>query len=168
MIELFPIPTPLVGKISPEVWRDTSEVVQTEIVRAWRELSAGIAIQKDRRCGRRRRAPADSFYALHLLDMEIWRRPDKGDLIAKAEQLRELLAPDEALLNAPDDLADFREMAKLSGKTLDAVLREYIAIEQLLRAGQIKGFELLAKKVGIDLKAWAADVLWPDEPEAVA
>jgi hypothetical protein len=170
--EFNPIPTPL--QISPEAWRACSPDVQTEVTRAWQELSAGIAIQKDRRCGREkphRRANGDmgiSFHALHCLDMEIWRRPQDVAKIAKAEVLRRALAPDVERIE--QDIAEeaqriednryihetYGPMAKKAGLTLEEWIRRFVSIEVSLRTKPIKGFVQICKLIGVDPHEWAA------------
>lgn len=162
MIDMYPQPS--ATNISREDWIATAPVVRDEIIRAWQEIEQGLAVQIDRYCGRekshKRPSPGgDSFYALHVLDMALWRRPDDEALQARAAALRERLAPDaerhKAMLNRDASLAEFHALAKAGGKKLADVLAQYIAIEQLIRQDPIKGLQMLAKRYGLDF----ADVL---------
>jgi hypothetical protein len=158
VIDMYPQPS--ATNISREDWIATTPVVRDEIIRAWQEMEQGIAVAKDKRCGRekshkRPSAGSDSFYALHVLDMLIWRRPDDEALQEKAAALRERLAPDVARMQANDSLEEYHALAKAGGKELADVLRQYIALEQLIRQDPIKGLQMLAKRYGLDF----ADVL---------
>jgi hypothetical protein len=176
VIDLHPMPTAL--KMDRASWIATPEVVREEIVRAWREQEQGLAVQKDRYCGRKNshRAPAaaqaDSFYALHVLDMAIWRRPDDAALQEKADALRERLKPDaerhKAMLNRDASLSEFHEMAKAHGKTLPDVLREFIGVERLIRQDPVKGLRMLATRYGVDFADLLAKTLEAEPQQGAA
>jgi hypothetical protein len=160
--DLFPIPDRL--NISRADWIATPPVTRDEIIRAWQELSAGIAVGKDRRCGREKsnRRPRNSavisFYELHLLDMETWHRPN-AKKIAQADALRKRLEPDVERLRLEDErdagLAPFHALAKAGGTTVAAMLGEYVTLENVIRAEPLTGLKMLARKCDIDL----ADVM---------
>lgn len=57
------------------------------------------------------------------------------------------------------EMADFHEMAKASGKNLADVIREFVAIENFVRAEPIRGIEHLAARYDFDLGAWAMQKL---------
>ncbi len=157
VIDLDPMPTALVGKISREAWHATSSEVRSETVRAWQELLAGIAIAKDRRCGRLKshRQPGSgvSFHALHLLEMDIWRRPDDAAKVASAEVLREQLAPDEAWLHEQDETFALFESAQAAGigrgMTLPQYMHSRIALENAIRRDHVSGLARALLMVGI-------------------
>jgi hypothetical protein len=52
-------------------------------------------------------------------------------------------------------LKEYADMAERSGTTLDAALKNYIGIEQTLRSDPVKGFEALAKNLGMDFRQFA-------------
>jgi hypothetical protein len=157
VVDMYPQPS--ATNISREDWIATTPVVRDEIIRAWQEMEQGIAVGKDKRCGRekshRHEAAGDSFYGLHVLDMLIWRRPDDEALQEKAAALRERLAPDVARMQANDSLEEYHALAEAGGKKLADVLAQYIAIENMVRQDPIKGLQKLAKRYGLDF----ADVL---------
>ena len=166
MIDMHPIP-PCVN-IPRETWATLSANMRDEIVRAWQELSAGIAIAKDKRCGRpksHRQHPhqAVSFYALHLLDMAIWRFPTNAVKIAEAEALRAKLAPDVERMAQNDSLQEYHELAERSGTTLAEALGKYVAAEQRLRADPVNEMARIMRSVGIDPEAWARSQLAQDD-----
>lgn len=157
VVDLHPIPSRM--RISREAWIATPEVVRDEIIRAWQEQEQGLAVQKDRYCGRKNShrtevAADDSFCALHRLEMALWRRPDDATLQAKADAMRERLKPDaerhKAMLNRDKDLTKFHQMAKRQGKSLPDVLREYIGLENMIRQEPVRGLDLLARRSGVD------------------
>jgi hypothetical protein len=166
VIDLHPMPTSLVGRISRENWIATAPVLRDEIVRAWEELSAGKAIGQDVRCGRPKRATGDSFFALHQLEMEHWRRPD-AKLAAQIDELGKRLAPDLERMMAKDDMEEFHDMARRRGTTLPVLLREWVSLEITLRRDIEKGIEMLANKLGVDLRDVAAQAL-EAQPDSVA
>jgi len=151
VIEMYPIPTGL--KISQADWDASPTELKSEIERMWCELSAGIAIQKDRRCGRlksHQRPSEVSFHALHLLDMDVWRYPTNEVKIAKADALRAALAPDVERMAQMDGLEPFHDMAKATGKRLSDVLRNFINMENLLREDFTAGIFKICENIGID------------------
>lgn len=174
MTDLFPMPDCM--NLSRVDWIATPPVVREEIIRAWQELSAGIAVRKDRRCGREKshkQYPAgNSFYALHLLDMEKWYRPN-AKKIAEADALRERLAPDFERLRLLEErdagLAPFHTLAEAGGTTLATALRGYVEMENMVRANPIKGLGMIASKAGIDFADLLARIAegTPLEKEAV-
>jgi hypothetical protein len=93
-----------------------------------------------------------------LLDMEIWNRPN-AKKIAEADALRERLEPDVERLRQMDErdagLAPFHALAAAGGTTVAAMLREYVALENVIRAEPLTGMKMLARKCDVDL----ADVL---------
>jgi hypothetical protein len=155
VIELFPIPQGF--NITPEAWAATPAVMQSEICRAHREISQGIAIAKDVRCGRpkaHRRpasAPAPGFYALHRLELEIARKPDDAALQAKAEEMREALAPDVTRMAENDDMQEFEQYARREhGMTLPEYIKSRAALEQLIRRDPIEGIAQVCEMIGRD------------------
>lgn len=173
MVDLFPMPSGM--NISRPVWIAMTPVLRDEIIRMWQELSAGEAIAKDRRCGRpksHRKQYGDSFHALHLLDMEIWHRPN-AKKIAEADALRERLAPDEERMRVEDErnasLEEFHQMAAAGGTNVAAVLREYVGLENLIRQDPVKGLKILGRRVGVDWTDVLANALEANaEVDAVA
>jgi hypothetical protein len=164
VIDLHPIP-PCVN-FSREAWFATPESVRSEIVRAWQEMSAGIAVQKDRCCGRpksNKRPGGDSFFALHQLDMAAWARPDREDVAKAAAEMRARLAPDVAHLQMLDDLEVYHKMAADRGKTLAEVLTEFMAVEQRLKKDALREMERIALAHGVDFADVLAAALEPDE-----
>jgi len=156
VIDLHPLPTCL--NISREAWIATSPELRDEIIRAWQELQQGISVRKDRICGRekshRAKSAGDSFFALHELDMAIWRRPDNTALQKEAAALRERLAPDmervQLVLDRDESLAEFHQRAKAAGTTVADALRQYVGLESMIRQDPVKGLELLLKRSGVD------------------
>jgi hypothetical protein len=154
VIDLHPIPSGM--NISPAAWIATAPVMRDEIIRMWQELSAGEAIAKDRRCGRKKphRKPAealgDSFYALHLLEMDIWRFPTNTVKIAKADAMRAVLAPDVERMAQMDDLQEYHEMAAAGGTDLATVLRRYTDMEHLLKVDPLAGICEICKNIGVE------------------
>jgi hypothetical protein len=162
IVELFPIPTAL--KIDKATWNSMPAESRDEFVRMWREGEQGLAVWKDRRCGRpkshrTRGAAAVSFYELHLLEHEIWRRGSDADLVAKADALRLALAPDVARMALDDALVDFHEMAVKHGTTLAAALERYTAVEGELRAHPYEALVRLGSAAGLNMEAWATVVM---------
>jgi hypothetical protein len=163
VIDLFP-PPPF-WQLDRAAWIATAPELRDEVIRMWREIEQGVAVTKDKFCGRPKShlrpaaAQADSFFALHLLDHALWKRPDDAALQEKAAALRLRLAPDAAryaAMQARDaDLEPFHALAKAGGKNLADVLAQYISVENMIRQDLTKGLELLAKRSGINL----ADVL---------
>jgi hypothetical protein len=115
---------------------------------------------------RSRPRPAVSFYERHQLEYELWRWGNLSPTeIARAAELREALASDEARMALNDDLQEYHELAKRNGTTLPAALGRYIAMENLLKEDLIAGMEMIAKNAGFDLTALMQRVLLA-EPEA--
>ena len=177
MIDLFPMPT--CWQLDRAAWIATAPELREEIIRMWREIEQGVAVTKDKFCGRPKShlrpaaAQADSFFALHLLDHALWKRPDDAALQAKAAALRLRLEPDAAryaAMQARDaDLTEFHALAKAGGTTVSAALGKYIAVEQQLRADPIKGLETLARRYGVDLADMLASALETEPvPDAAA
>jgi hypothetical protein len=168
VVDLHPMP-PILA-LDRKTWIATPEVVRNDIVRCWREQLQGIAVQKDKCCGRKRshRAMpgADSFFELHKLDMALWLRPDNEDLQEKAAAMRERLAPDFARLQILDDLEPFHALAAERGKTLAAVLGEYTEVERRLRVDPVRELERMANSLGVDFADVLAQAL--DLPEEAA
>jgi hypothetical protein len=149
-------PAPEGFNISRESWARAPAVVRSEIIRAHRELSECIPINKDR-AARRRSRSMGGFYELHVLERDIqFLTPTQ---LARVAELRGALAPEiahHAMVAERDaDLAPFYDMAKAAGKTLPSVLREYIGIENLIRNNPTAGIKALAKRYGISLTDWA-------------
>lgn len=173
VIEIYPLPTPLVGRISPEAWATTPVSIKSEIIRAWQELAAGIAIAKDKRCGRpksHRSSPllSPSFYELHLLDTDIWKFPTNTVKIERAEALRAALAPDVERMQQNDDLLPYHEMAVKSGTTLARALQRYINMEQLLKEDLGAGIVVILEQLGIDPIKFLTDYLASHPADAAA
>lgn len=134
-------PAPDRFNLSREEWAKTPAVIREEILRMHREMNEGLAILKDRRCGRRKRVRG-GFWELHCCERD-------GNL-ARAEELRAALAPDEERIAANDALEEFHKMAKRNGKTLVEVLIEYVKLENLLRTDLRDGFFALCERIGFD------------------
>ena len=159
MVDLYPIPTYLVDKISREAWSATAPVLRDEIIRVWDEMLAGEAILKDRRCGRKKKARGVSFYELHLLEMENWRRPDARKL-AESDELRAKLAPDVERMRETDEIFEkYEPMAAKSGKQLKDVIANYIAMEHFIRHDPEAGIQVIARNMGIDFRKICERVL---------
>lgn len=65
------------------------------------------------------------------------------------------------------DIAEFHERAIKGGTTVKAALTAYVGMEDALRADPVKGFEAIAKNLGIPLKDIAAKIL-NQAPDATA
>lgn len=61
-------------------------------------------------------------------------------------------------------LREFAALAKSQGQTPAAVVQNYVAIEKQLAADPIKGLDLIARNMGMDLRAVAAQVLGQPAP----
>jgi hypothetical protein len=57
------------------------------------------------------------------------------------------------------DMADFHDMAKAAGKSLPDVIREFIAIENFVRAEPVRAIEHLATRYNFDLEAFVLQKL---------
>lgn len=64
-----------------------------------------------------------------------------------------------------EPLKPYFDMAKQHNTTIDAALRNYIGIEQELAKDPVKGFEIIARNMGTDLKTIAAQVMGQPAPE---
>jgi hypothetical protein len=154
-----PIPTGM--NISQQNWNACSAEMRSEIVRMWQEGNAGLAIYKDRRCGRpkshrSRPRPAVSFYELHQLEFEAWRWGNLSPAeIARAAELREALASDVERMQQNDGLEEYHELAAKNGTTLAAALHRYTNMENLLKEDLTAGLKAIARNAGLDLTAWA-------------
>jgi hypothetical protein len=136
--------------ISRTAWDATPVDLKSEIIRRWREHERGIAICNDRRCGRRKRAPSPSFYALHLLEHDIWKFPTNTVKVAEAEEMRAKLAPDVERMAQNDALAEYHELAIQSGTTLAEALRKYVAVERRLREDPVAEIARIMQRIGVD------------------
>jgi hypothetical protein len=52
-------------------------------------------------------------------------------------------------------LKEYADLAERSGTTLDAALKGYIGVEQTLRTDPVKGFEAIARNLGMDFRQFA-------------
>jgi hypothetical protein len=167
VVDLIP-PAPDGFNISREAWFATSPVMRDEIIRLDREMSEGLAIAKDRRAGRGKRAPGKpppgkrtmgGWYELLMCE-----RDGSPAKLARAAELREALAPEAERMALNDDLAEYHALAESKGTTLTAALGRYIAVEQRLRADPYVEILRIAEAAGIDIEAWARKQL--ADPEA--
>lgn len=158
VIEIYPIPPCL--KISPAAWDATPIPIKSETIRAWIELGRGIAIAKDRCCGRPKPhrsqpVPSPSFTALHLLEIDVWRYPTNAVKIAEAEAMRSALASDMQRLADQDALEPYHQMAIRSGTTLVNAMRAYVAAEERLRRDPVTEIARMMINMGMDPVATA-------------
>lgn len=147
-------PAPEGLNISREDWARTPNGIRDETLRMVRELSEGIAIDKDRMAGRNVRVPGKpdpgkrvkgGFWELHCCE-----RDGTPESLARASELREILAPEIALHALNEELAPFHEMAKANNTTLAVVMRRYLAMEDLLRRDPDAGIISILTNLGID------------------
>jgi hypothetical protein len=142
--------------VSREAWAKTPDVVRSEIIRAHTELNERLPIWKDR-AARRKSRSVGGFYEMHCCE-----RDGSPAKLARAAELKELLAPEQALFDRAEGFAEFHDMAERQGKRLADVLRAYVAMEDLIRRDPIEGIRRIAANAGIDLEAWAQRVLESD------
>src|ERR1700722_1046133 len=88
-------PAPAGFNVSREEWARTPAEIRKEIIRMDREMAEGLAILKDRRAGRGKRAPG-GFWELHCCERDGNHK--------RAAELRELLAPEAARMAENDAL----------------------------------------------------------------
>jgi len=140
-------PAPEGLNISREDWARTPPEIRSETIRMYRELSERIPIEKDRRSGRTHRGKRvkGGFWELHCCE-----RDATPESLARAAELREILAPEIARIAEIESLEPFHEMAKANGKTLADVLRQYMAVEQRLRMDPHGEMTQIIANLGID------------------
>ncbi|WP_409188840.1 hypothetical protein [Bradyrhizobium sp. RDM4] len=155
-------PAPEGFNVSREVWASTPECVRSEIIRAHRELSECIPIDKDRRAGRAHRGKRvkGGWYELHCCE-----RDATPESLARAAELREILAPEIALQALNDDLAEYHAMAEAGGTTVAKALRQYVAVEQRLREDPEAEIIAIMKNLAVDPIEWARRQLQTNSEE---
>lgn len=141
-------------KLPAGAWEASPGCVRSEIIRADAEMRRGIALHKDRICGRGKRDPL-GFYGLERAEDELHKLETRGarkraieDARATVASLKTSLAKDAELIEV---ILEFGPFAAAQGKTLVQKLEEYTHIEGLMRNGDMAGmfFEICAM-VGAD------------------
>jgi hypothetical protein len=156
-------PPPEGFNISREDWSKIHPDVRSETIRMFREMGEAIPIDRDRRAKGRahrgKRVPG-GFLELHCCERD-------GNL-ARAAELREILAPEIARIAENDSLAEYHDLAAKAGKRLPDVLQAYIEMESFLRRDPVAGIALLMRNLGLDPEAEARRYLAEPEPEEAA
>jgi hypothetical protein len=83
----------------------------------------------------------------------------RGEVSRMERELTEGYQKHRAAAERDSTLNEFHEMAKQSGKDLPNVIREYVNMEQTLRADPVKGIETILSRVGISPRQYAEHIL---------
>lgn len=142
-------------------WVQMGPALQSECLRAEREIKRGTAINKDRIMGRSK-YDMRGFYGLELAEENVYRLegiPRKADDLEEAREqrnkLRTALADDaeavERIVEMEAALEPFREHTAAQGLTLAQYLRQMVEIEQAFMRAQAA--------LAVDSASFGADML---------
>ena len=140
-------------------WAQVPIEVRAEILRMRSELTQGIAIQKDRRCGREKH-DADGFYGLQAAEENLrTMKPGSARTAAlgQIEALKLKCAADEANMESRDDMHELLK-AHVAGRGIKPHewVRQCVELENTLRGDLIGGIFKTLEMRGIDPLQWIA------------
>lgn len=138
-------------------WADVPIDARSEILRMQKELTQGIAIAKDRRCGREKR-DADGFYGLPTLEESLLTMNPgsaRTAALARIEKLKAKLANDETEMESRDEMfADLQQHVAGRGMQPHEYLGQCVELEKTLQADLVGGIFKILEMRGIDPLQW--------------